>query len=360
MNALKNTVIFLSLFTSSMYASLLSIQPVPDEGIYFASQHIAIDEGDQIFLGLLSFDGNMLWQNEIATVREDAMAVSICSAQEGGILTATASGSGYTDILVTKWNSAGEALNSDTIAFFCYDTPYQLISFEKDYLLLWDSWSDERGLHLALIDSSGNIVNTSFVIPTMHPAPTVLSATENFFIIALSPIVTMEETSLVKFTGFESLVWSQVSQLEYEFNPCYSQDLIIESSGKFVVIWELLEFMGEISKYVISEYSIDGTLDNCYDSSLTDFTEAVYVKLLPNSKMILLEHSSDSSTFQIILADIQGNEELRIPVNYNFIPTKVDYLPDNSFLVIGKATNAGELIRVTDTGEVLWSFQLDD
>ena len=345
---------------SSIYAEILCTYPSPNEGIYLVSSQPLTLQEDMMFLGLLSFDGNILWQEEIATVRSDAAAVSICSAQDGGILTATAYGTGYTNILVTKWNSAGEILNTDTIAYDCYDAPYQLTPFADGYLLLWDSWSDERGLHLASIDSTGDVIETVFAVETMHPAPSALSADENSFIVASSPAVIVEQNSLIKFAGLESIEWSQISQLEDEFDPCFSRDLIIEDSGKFIVLWELFDFMGEISKCIIAEYSIDGTLENCYDSSLTNFTEAIYVKLLPDGNMILIEHVEDSSFFQIITADIQGNEVQEIPVDYNFIPTTVDYLPYNSFLITGKTDEADELIRVTYTGEVLWSFLLED
>ena len=360
MNAIKNTLIFLSLFSSSMYASVLNIYPIPNEGIYYASTQQLAPEEAQLFFGLLSPQGNLVWQKEIATVRSDAAAVSICPVSDGGILTATAYGTGYTDILVSKWSNSGEILNTDTIAYDCYDAPYQLTPFGEDYLLLWDSWSDERGLHLALVNSSGNVTETVFAVETAHPAPTILSSSENSFTVALSPAVTMEATSLVKFYELESIEWSQIPQLEDDLNPCFARDMIVKDSGEFTVIWELFEFMGKISKCVIAEYSEDGTLMNCNDSFLTNFTEVVYVKLLPDGKMILLEHSSDSSTFQIILTDIQGNEEQRIPVSYNFVPTEVDYLPDNSFLVTGETADSGGLIKVTDTGEVLWSFLLED
>lgn len=353
----------LLILTSSVYGKILTSQPVLGEGIYFVSSKQINPIDEILVLGLLSFEGELLWQKETVTVRSDAEGVCLCPAPDNGILSATAFGTGYTDILITKWSSSGEVLNRDTMALECYDAPYQLTSFDEGFLLLWDSWSDERGLHLASIDSSGNIIDTIFAVETMHPAPAALSTTENSFILVASPVVTFDEPSLVNYAGLDSIIWSHDLPFEEEYYPCFVVDFFIEDSEKFNLLWDINGWSGEIDEYISTQHSKDGRVESSFESPFAEFTEAVFVELAQDNQVVLIEYFGETSSFQIVFTDIQGNELERIPVDYNLNPSAVNCLPDNSFLVYGITGNSplnSELIRVSGNGEVLWSFSQED
>lgn len=136
--------------------------------------------------------GGSPWRFEAPRVREDAPGGYLCSAGEGCVLAAVAYGTGYTDILLVLLGPDGAVLGSDTIAFTCYDSPYELLATEEGYTLLWDSWSEERGLHLAFIGPECSVDTTLFVAETVNPGPAEMIVFRDHILVAVSPLLAVD------------------------------------------------------------------------------------------------------------------------------------------------------------------------
>lgn len=137
----------------------------------------------------LNRDGDALWSSAALPVRRDAAAGTVIESPRGEILAACAFGEGYTDILLQLFDSTGNLLNADTISLNCYDTPQALAVTGSGFALAWDSWSEERGVHLAFVDHGGTVLSTDFVSETVNPGPVALVSAGSVLVLAVSPLL---------------------------------------------------------------------------------------------------------------------------------------------------------------------------
>lgn len=341
-----------------MQGGILDVLPVDGEGIYLILGENVSPCETIIRIGLVSPDGILLWQNESVTVRSDAVASVICPAVDGGILSANAFGSGYTDILLTRWSRTGTVLNTDTIAMQCYDAPGGLIQHDGGYILLWDSWSEDRGLHLAELDESGNVLETVFAFETIHPGATTLAGDENLFVVGISPLLAGDNPALIGYSSFGHELWSFHMPWEIQDSTDYIVALSLSDSGEQVALWKTLAGSG-----CCTTVSEDCELLEYYPSLCTEYAGATSIALYESENVIFSGPFTEESTFWIACTDLQGNLTQKLAVNRNLTPSKIIPFGNSSFLVTG-TENDGEdgniLLRISSSGEVLWVFPVTD
>ncbi|MCK5841503.1 MAG: hypothetical protein KAH31_05010 [Candidatus Sabulitectum sp.] len=341
-------------FSSDIFAVL----PVSGEGHYFVSYQNTSDNETAIGIGLLSPEGELLWERESGTVRGDATDVSACPCFDGGFLTALAFGIGYTDILITKWSTTGEVIASDTISFFCYDSPQNLFQFQDGYVLMWDSWSSQRGVHLARLDQNGSVIETVFAVETLHPAGTALAVEENSFAVAVSPIVAIENPQLTGYGSVDNVLWSHfLPEKDHEYGD-FVVDLSYAPSGELVALWRTMATGEQPASYCVTEHSRNGDMLEYYSFPMEEFSDISFAGLQAGTDIVLMGHSPEESAFWIAFTDLQGELIEKLSVNLKFIPTGIQFLNDHSFLVTGveEGSDQTTLLHVSAAGEVLWAF----
>ncbi len=337
---------------------ILAVLPVPGEGCYFISSQNTSGYETVICAGLLSLEGELLWERESGIVRVDATGVSACLCRDGGFLTALAFGIGYTDILITKWNIEGEALSSDTISFLCYDSPQNLFQFKNGFVLMWDSWSSQRGVHLARLDQNGSVIETVFAVETLNPASTALAADDNSFVVAVSPIVACDNPALTAYTAVDTLLWSHFLPEKDHNYADFVVDLSYTPSGELVALWETMATGEQPASYCVTEHSRNGDMLDYYSFPMERFSDISFRGLQAGTGIVLMGHSPEKSAFWIAFTGLHGNLIEKMSVNLNFIPTGIQFLSDHSFLVTGVEDGSNEitLLHLSVAGEILWVF----
>ena len=181
--------------------------------------------------------GAVRWTAEALPVRNDALSGLISESAQGGILFASAFGEGYTDILLQLFSDRGELLNADTVSLVCYDSPQALVVTENGFALAWDSWSEERGIHLAFISSQGRVVDTRFATGTVNPGPVALESIDGWLVLGVSPILAEDDVLFF---------YSRTGERRRSITPELPDEAqLIESiqhseTGTFSVVWKSL------------------------------------------------------------------------------------------------------------------------
>lgn len=336
------------------YGNILSVIPVSGDGCYIISSSRMYAESDTIYVSLLSEEGELIWKHENTTVRNDAVGAVLCPGLDGGIVTAVTFGTGYTDILITKWSSSGEELNSDTISFVCYDSPSNLFQFSDGYVFMWDSWSSQRGLHLALFDENGTVIETVFAVETLHPGSTAITVEDNSFVLAVSPILALDNPQLTSYASVNDVVWSDfLTEKDHDYAD-FVVDVSYAPSGELVALWRTME----PESYYVTEHSRNGNMLEFYSFPMEGFSELSFTGLKAGTEMVLMGHSQEESAFWIAFADLQGELIEKLSVNLDFMPVGIEFLDDHSFLVTGVEDGSDEisLLHVSGAGEILWAF----
>ena len=334
--------------------NIVSVLPVSGDGCYIISSSQVFPQSDAISVSLLSEVGELIWKHENATVRDDAGGGVLCPGEDGGVVTAVTFGTGYTDILITKWSSSGEELNSDTISFVCYDSPMNLFQFGEGFVLMWDSWSSQRGLHLALLDENGTVIETVFAVETLHPGPTAFTTEDNSFVLAVSPILAHDNPELTSYASVHDVVWSHfLPEKDHDYAD-FIVDLSFAPSGELVALWRTME----PESYYVTEHSRNGNMLKYYSFPMERFSEMSFAGLQAGMEMVLMGHTQEESTFWIAFTDLQGELTQKLSVNLNFMPVGIEFLNDHSFLVTGVEYGSDEisLLHVSGSGEILWAF----
>ncbi len=361
-NGIMKSFVLLSLLVActspEAYGDILSVLPVSGEGHYLVSSQNISENETAISIGLLSQEGELLWERESVIVRGDAIDASACTCFDEGFLTAIAFGIGYTDILITKWSTTGEVLASDTISFFCYDSPLDLFQFKDGYVLMWDSWSSQRGLHLALLDENATVIETVFAVETLHPGPTALTVDNNSFVLAVSPILAIDSPELTSYSSVHDVIWSQYLPVRDDDYPDFAYDVSYAPSGELAVLWNTMATGEQSASYCVTVHSQEGHMLEYYSSPVSVFTGTSFTGLKAGTELVLMGHSPEESSFWIAFTDLQGELIEKLSVNLDFIPHGIKFLDDQSFLVTGIEDGSDEisLLRVSGAGEIIWVF----
>ncbi len=361
-NGIMKSFVLLSLLvvctSPGAYGDILSVLPVSGEGCYLISSSRMYHENDLIYVSLLSEDGELIWKHENATVRGDAVDAVLCPGLDGGIVTAVTFGTGYTDILITKWSRSGEELNSDTISFECYDYPRNLFQFSDGYVLVWDSWSSQKGLHLALLDENGTVIETVFAFETLYPGSTSVTVEDNSFVLAVSPILALDNSELTSYASVHDVLWSHFLPEKDDVCADLVVDVSYAPSGELVALWRTMATGEQPASYCVTVHSQNGHMLEYYSSPLSAFTGASFTGLKAGTEIVLMGHSQEESAFWIAFTDLKGELIEKLSVNLDFIPVGIEFLNDQSFLVTGVEDGSDEisLLHVSGAGEILWAF----
>ncbi len=350
--------------TLSQIASgaIFEVLPVPGDGVYFLSADSSEFLESEISVGCISESGELLWKEPIGIRRSDAGGGVLCSSLDDGILTAVSCGGGYTDILILKCSNSGEILNRDTIAFVCYDTPSDLFAFNNGYILLWDSWSTERGLHLASIDSSGNVIETVFATGTIQPAASSVSSNSTSFVVAVAPLLMEGNTPLKAYTGIGDNIWSHRLPRTEEGYADFVVDISYLDSGEQVALWSTLATCNDVNLSDLTVLSPDGEMIELIRAPLQDYSDASFVSLLGGQEIILTGRSSEESSYWIARTDIHGNPLQQLSVNSDLLPIELSLARDQGFVVSCSRSDSTErtvLQRVNQSGEIMWEYSTD-
>lgn len=361
-NGIMKSFVLLSLLvactSTKAYGNILSVLPVSDDGYYIISSSQVFPQSDAISVSLLSEEGQLIWKHESTTVRGDAVGGVLCPGEDGGVVTAVTFGTGYTDILITKWSTTGEVLASDTISFFCYDSPLDLFQFKDGYVLMWDSWSSQRGLHLALLDENGAVIETIFAVETLHPGGTAMTIEDNSFVLAVSPILALENPELTCYSSVHDVVWSHLLPVKDHDYADFVVDVSYAPSGELVALWRTMATGEQPAEYCVTKHSRNGNMLDYYSFPTEWFSDFSFAGLRAGTEMVLMGHSSEESAFWIAFTDLKGELIKKLSVNLDFIPIGIELSNDHSFLVTGIEDGSDEisLLRVSGAGEILWVF----
>lgn len=202
--------------------------------------------------------GELLWSVESPMVRSDAAYGLVCEGASGNVLSVCSYGEGYTDILIQLIDPAGNVIRRDTIAMQCYDSPQALRFTGEGFVLLWDSWSEQRGVHMALIDNNGSVAKTEFVSYTVNPGPVALSA-GNVIRVGLSPILAQSDV-LFCYSPEGELLWSLAPPLPASAELI--QEISLKVTGEFSVVWRSLPRSDGETGIVVTEHYSNGEINS--------------------------------------------------------------------------------------------------
>jgi len=118
----------------------------------------------------------------------------------------------------------------------CYDSPQALTSTACGFILLWDSWSQQRGIHIALVSWEGIVSKTCFVSYTINPGPVAMDAGE-VVLVGLSPLLADRDV-LFCYSPDGDLLWSEAPELPETAQLIEKIELL--ESGLFTVLWHSL------------------------------------------------------------------------------------------------------------------------
>ena len=227
--------------------------PLTDGGFCRVIQNEINDCTSVLRIESVDSSGSVRWMADALPVRNDAVSGLVSESSDGKILFTSEFGEGYTDILLQLFSNEGDLLNSDTISLVCYDSPQALISTGVGFVLAWDSWSEERGVHLAFISADGSIDRTEFLTGTVNPGPVAMAELGNTVVVGVSPILSEGEILFFYSENGERLhaetpVLSQHAQLIESLQPT--------GAGTFSVHWKSLSDSDGNTMETATEHSI--------------------------------------------------------------------------------------------------------
>lgn len=249
-------------------------------------------------LAMFSSSGQLSWQVEVASVRRDAAGGVLLLTEEGNILCACEEGGGYTDVFIGIYNSSGEILNSDVISRECYDSPECICAVEEGILLVWDSWSEERGIHLAFLGENAAVRNTEFISGTAHPMNTALDHRSGATILGVSPIAAEEEV-LFGLSDQGSVLWSSNCFPE---GAMVIHDIEVEESGEFTVLWGDVTVGVDGSSLLLTSHSNCGDVTALETIPFETIAEISAVNILQGGKALIV-----SNSIRLLETDLDGN-----------------------------------------------------
>jgi hypothetical protein len=230
--------------------------PLSDGGICGVIQEELGEYTSVLRIESVDSGGAVRWTAGALPVRNDAVSGLVSESSDGKILFASAFGEGYTDILLQLFNGSGDLLNSDTISLVCYDTPLALVSTSEGFALAWDSWSGERGVHIAFLDGDGTVVRTVFVTGTVNPGPAALAVFHSSVIIGVSPLLAQDEILFCYSEDGERL-WADRPVLPEGAELIES--IAPSGDGTLSVLWKSLPDADGRTHDTVTEHSVTGS-----------------------------------------------------------------------------------------------------
>lgn len=160
----------LTMLAGTAGGQVLDICAASGEQAWLAVRRTAEDTDLSATCLYLSGDGKAAFVDTLGTVRSDAVHCRLLHREGGGCFSATSIGGGYTAVSLRAYRADGSLeweLEQDDI---CYDAPLGLLrTGDGGVLMLWDSFSDNRGLWVMRVTAEGVPLWKTFAIPTFHP-----------------------------------------------------------------------------------------------------------------------------------------------------------------------------------------------
>lgn len=233
-----------------------------DGGILWIASSVHCAESDSTSVMLYRIEGDdVTLVDTLGVVRSDAVNCQVAPMTGGGCAAATEVGMGYTAVSLRAYGADGnldwEVVEDGT----CYDSPCGLVEASDGGLyLLWDSWSDDRGLWVLRAEPDGEVTWRTFVLPTLHPMPSRLCpAPDGGCVVAATTLVLEGETCVVLLDGEgrpETTWSSEVLQEVGAVSPVgmWADGDVIRSA------WTLEPGQSHLDTLIILELSWDGTV----------------------------------------------------------------------------------------------------
>jgi len=261
----------------------------------------------------------VLWSLETPPVRADAAQGVLGLTPEGKIITAVQINEGYTDIFIGTYSQGGELLHADTLTTQCYDEPQTICSTEEGMVLAWDSWSEERGVHLATIDEEGVVTGKHFITPTAHPMNIAMDHNAGLTVVGVSPLAA-EDDVLFGINENGSVLWSVGTDCGLPDEASMILDIALEEDGGFQVLWNSGPAGGEVPRYVVTTHLAGGeVLEKVYDPVFRP--DGIYaLNLLRGGELLQAGYFFEEEGYHVTRTDLSGNPaaQLTLPSDFTF------------------------------------------
>ncbi len=249
-------------------------------------------------LTMLTPSGDVLWQMDTPPVRAGAAGGVLSLTARGNIFCACEEGDGYTDVLMGLYSPSGEVLSTDMISRECYDSPQAVCAVGDGMLLAWDSWSEERGIHLAVISENGTVESTEFIAGTIHPMNIAMDHQGGVTVLGVSPVAS-EEGVLFGLSQEGSVLWSSSYCPE---DAMVIHDIAVEDSGEFAVLWGTVPVGIGSSSLILTRHSAGGGVTESETEPFQSIADISAVNLVHGEKVLIV-----SNSIHLVETDLNGH-----------------------------------------------------
>ncbi|GEM_PF-3254839 len=339
---------------------VLDVCAAPDGGAWLATASVHIDGSDAILLSRIDSEGEASFVDTLATVRDDAASCRLISIENGGCAAVAETGTGYTGVALRSYDQDG-TLEWELIEDgFCYDSPYELLEIPGGgFLLLWDSWSEERGLWVMCVSPDGEAIWKTHAIPTAHPFySSMCAAPDGGCAVTASTVTLVDENAAVMLNGEGSEVsgWS-IEDLEVQ--GAFSSVGLWSTDAGFLSAWTLEPVAGSLDTLVMVELLPGGDTGRSWPFALDGLFGAELIDAVPEGGFVLCgtDSSLEGQKTWICTTDSSGAVSWSHRFTDGFTPVAMDISPDGLAVIAGDtATGSGAYgVCVGLGGEQLWT-----
>lgn len=344
---------------------VLDVCSAEDGGAWLATASAHVGGSDAILLIRIDAAGGAVFVDTLGIVREDAASCRLISMENGGCAAAVEVGIGYTGTALRCYDSE-LMLNWKLVEDgFCYDSPYELLEMpEGGLLLLWDSWSDDRGLWVMRVSPGGETIWRSFVIPTAHPFYSCLCiAPGGDCVVTASTVTLADENAAVQLNG-DGGGESGWSVGDLESLGAFSSMGLWNSEASLLSAWSLEPVPDCLDTLLMVELLPGGELGMSWLFTLDHLSNSSLLDALPGGGFVLsgVDTSSESMQPWIGITDDTGTVEWSHTFADNFTPVAMDISHDGFAVVAGDpmpgtGSGASIIVRLELGGEQIWTIR---
>jgi len=307
--------------------------------------------------------GEVLPAETLGTVRSDAAACRLAAAEDGGCLAAVELGEGYTLVSLQHRAADGARIRESTYDLTCYDSPHGLLAdAEGGALLLWDSWSDLRGLWVAKVLPDGRIAWSRCVLQTQHPYyDGFCSAPGGGCLVAASPLTAWGDTVMVEVDADGRTVDAWRAAALDSLGLCTCQG-IWEEGGGFLSAWSEEPVPETLDGLVLVEPIAGGGLGDPRAFAVEGVSGTVLLERAPGGGFVACGTEPDGEGIRtwIAVTDDSGRVSWSRILSHAFLPLAMYVSPSGLAVVAGDLSVPGEgcgaVCVELGREEVWWTF----
>lgn len=299
-------------------------------------------------------EGGSVFVDTLGIVRSDAAKCCLTRRDEGGCYAAVSIGTGYTAVSLRAYGPDGAREWEIIEDGFCYDAPTGLFATsDGGAVLLWDSFSSERGLWAMRVSPAGETVWKTFALPTYHPDFTAFCPmADGSFLLAASTEAAMDDRAVAA-VGSSGVVESFWTAGSLEALGAVTPVGIWTARGVPLSAWSGETTPVSLDELVMTTLLEDGATGESWRFKLNPVTGAMLVQAAPGGGFIFC---GVEELPWVCGCDRTGSVTWRSDFGICFTPAAMTMTPSGTVVVAGDREDGFIVVEVDPATGVLWTF----